>query len=118
MRVIVGLILAHVIAIDEVDLSFFSGGDKQVRMRTGLISQEYRAAGSQIIITLIELSLIRGRKVINQPEILFLRAQFEDAVSEVAAVCCCIELSISRHDEDVAVIIRRRTGIALPNGTV
>ena len=82
------------ISIDQVYLAFFPGSHQQVRMRTWLIREQHWAAGPQIVVTLVELYLIRGREVVQKLETLPLGAQFQNAVSEVAAVCRGIECAL------------------------
>ena len=66
VRVVARLKFAQVVSIDDVDLAFFSGGYQHVGMGAGLIGEQDRAAGAEIVIALVELSLIRGREVIEE----------------------------------------------------
>ena len=64
--IVAGLKLAQLVAVEHVKLALFARGDQQVRMRTGLIGQQDRTAGPEIVVVRVELLLIRGREVVGE----------------------------------------------------
>src|ERR1022692_661822 len=58
-------ILPHVIAIDDVNDSLFSGPDIFMGIRTGLVGQHNPAAGPQIFISVGKCQLVVGSEIVR-----------------------------------------------------
>jgi hypothetical protein len=65
-----GLILAHAIAIDQVELAILASGHYQMGMRPVLVGKEYGTNPTQVLVFLAEHLLIVGREVVANHQVI------------------------------------------------
>src|SRR5882724_925332 len=100
--------LAHVVAINQIDVAFLITLQQQVQMRTKrLVIQEHGASRSDIPITLVQVWAVEGREVVLHGQYAGARCrQLYDALPIVAASGVGVERTIGDRDIDRSRISR------------
>ena len=58
-------VVAHVVAVDEVDRPVLAGADHQVRVRAGLVGKQQRIARAEVVVALVQRVLVERREVVG-----------------------------------------------------
>src|SRR5579859_6077754 len=123
--VVTGIELPHIVAVDEIDDSFFARLYQQVRWARsrGLIRHQDACPGSQVSIGLLKRLLVIWGKPAGYAQIHAIqrvpleRVQPENAVSIVIVGrwITLIEVAISRADVNVSTAVHRRRSASSPD---
>jgi hypothetical protein len=100
---------AHVLAVDQVELSFLVVGQQQVVRRARLVGKPDLAAEGKVEVKIIERLLIEWSEIIENSEAAARGLQFQRAVTVVAPAAWRLEISAGNQDIDISAAICSRT---------
>ena len=72
----------QLIAVHEIDCSFFSGNHQRVRMASGLIRQQKHATRTQVLIVAVEANVVKRNKIIQHVDLAATEGELEHAVAQ------------------------------------
>src|SRR5262249_48519958 len=110
--VVAGVKLAKFVAVEEGEFAFLPSGDQQVWGRARLIGKQDGAARGKNVVGPVGGGLVWRGDVGGELQI---GSEFEDGVAVVAPLVVPGEIPVTSHREDVAVLVRRKASIALPD---
>ena len=107
------LVMAHMIAIEDVKGAVLAAHEEQVGFR-----KKQRPSRTDIGIARVEGFLVRGSEIIAYHQVSVVDLEFENAVAVVMAATRSIELPVAGRGIDIALLVRGRAVIGLPDAAL